>query len=220
MLGWGWLSVAAMADGCRTHLNQQLQRKRQRVSTPRPPSPLISHRAPLPAFLSASSPASPSPRLPRPPAGKCVVLKTSTRQTIFLPVVGLVDAAELKPGDLVGVNKVSCAGAVVDPLQPPPHNCHLKFTQESHTRTLHTPTTRANDTQHTQHTRINHPAGLVPRPGHAARRVRLKGQGDGGGREADGGLLGHRRAGQAGGRAFLILVKACLCSACVCRARV
>jgi len=33
--------------------------------------------------------------------GKCVVLKTSTRQTIFLPVIGLVDADELKPGDLV-----------------------------------------------------------------------------------------------------------------------
>ncbi|CAA3007068.1 26S protease regulatory subunit 6A homolog [Olea europaea subsp. europaea] len=39
--------------------------------------------------------------------GKCVVLKTSTRQTIFLPVVGLVDPDELKPGDLVGVNKDS-----------------------------------------------------------------------------------------------------------------
>ena len=38
--------------------------------------------------------------------GKCVVLKTSTRQTIFLPVVGLVDADTLKPADLVGVNKV------------------------------------------------------------------------------------------------------------------
>ncbi len=39
--------------------------------------------------------------------GKCVVLKTTTRQTIFLPVVGLVDANSLKPGDLVGVNKDS-----------------------------------------------------------------------------------------------------------------
>ncbi|KAK1280677.1 hypothetical protein QJS04_geneDACA014896 [Acorus gramineus] len=39
--------------------------------------------------------------------GKCVVLKTSTRQTIFLPVVGLVDPDILKPGDLVGVNKDS-----------------------------------------------------------------------------------------------------------------
>lgn len=39
--------------------------------------------------------------------GKCVVLKTTTRQTIFLPVVGLVDANTLKPGDLVGVNKDS-----------------------------------------------------------------------------------------------------------------
>ena len=39
--------------------------------------------------------------------GKCVVVKTSTRQTIFLPVVGLVDPEKLKPGDLVGVNKDS-----------------------------------------------------------------------------------------------------------------
>jgi len=38
---------------------------------------------------------------------KCVVVKTSTRQTVFLPVVGLVDAATLKPGDLVGLNKDS-----------------------------------------------------------------------------------------------------------------
>jgi len=28
-------------------------------------------------------------------------------KTIFLPVVGLVDAEKLKPGDLVGVNKDS-----------------------------------------------------------------------------------------------------------------
>mmetsp|Transcript_9317 Transcript_9317/g.15321 ORF Transcript_9317/g.15321 Transcript_9317/m.15321 type:complete len:430 (+) Transcript_9317:41-1330(+) len=39
--------------------------------------------------------------------GKCVVLKTSTRQTIFLPVIGLVEAEKLKPADLVGVNKDS-----------------------------------------------------------------------------------------------------------------
>eukprot|EP00128_Syssomonas_multiformis_P009513 Colp12_sorted_trinity150504_noHs@24291 len=39
--------------------------------------------------------------------GKCAVIKTSTRQTIFLPVIGLVDADKLKPGDLVGVNKDS-----------------------------------------------------------------------------------------------------------------
>uniref|UniRef100_A0A2K6MC54 AAA+ ATPase domain-containing protein n=1 Tax=Rhinopithecus bieti TaxID=61621 RepID=A0A2K6MC54_RHIBE len=34
--------------------------------------------------------------------GKCAVIKTSRRQTYFLPVIGL-----LKPGDLVGVNKDS-----------------------------------------------------------------------------------------------------------------
>merc|ERR1712048_361851 len=39
--------------------------------------------------------------------GKCAVVKTSTRQTYFLPVIGLVDPEELTPGDLVGVNKDS-----------------------------------------------------------------------------------------------------------------
>jgi len=38
---------------------------------------------------------------------KCVVVKTSTRQTIFLPIPGLVDTTELSPNDLVGVNKDS-----------------------------------------------------------------------------------------------------------------
>jgi 26S proteasome regulatory subunit T5 len=40
-------------------------------------------------------------------AGKGVVVKTSTRQTVFLPVPGLVRAEELAPGELVGVNKDS-----------------------------------------------------------------------------------------------------------------
>jgi 26S proteasome regulatory subunit T5 len=39
--------------------------------------------------------------------GKCAVVKTSTRQTIFLPMPGLVEPEKLKPGDLVGVNKDS-----------------------------------------------------------------------------------------------------------------
>ncbi|KAK7992426.1 26S protease regulatory subunit 6A [Apiospora saccharicola] len=39
--------------------------------------------------------------------GKSAVIKTSTRQTIFLPLIGLVDPNELKPGDLIGVNKDS-----------------------------------------------------------------------------------------------------------------
>lgn len=39
--------------------------------------------------------------------GKCAVIKTSTRQTVFLPLIGLVPAEELKPGDLIGVNKDS-----------------------------------------------------------------------------------------------------------------
>lgn len=39
--------------------------------------------------------------------GKSAVIKTSTRQTIFLPLIGLVDSDQLKPGDLIGVNKDS-----------------------------------------------------------------------------------------------------------------
>lgn len=39
--------------------------------------------------------------------GKSAVIKTSTRQTIFLPLIGLVDPDNLKPGDLIGVNKDS-----------------------------------------------------------------------------------------------------------------
>jgi ATP-dependent 26S proteasome regulatory subunit len=39
--------------------------------------------------------------------GKAVVLKTTTRQTIFLPVIGLVDGDKLKPADLVGLYKLN-----------------------------------------------------------------------------------------------------------------
>jgi 26S proteasome regulatory subunit T5 len=36
---------------------------------------------------------------------KGAIIKTTTRQTMFLPVIGLVDPKELKPLELVGVNK-------------------------------------------------------------------------------------------------------------------
>ncbi|KAI5295692.1 26S proteasome regulatory subunit 6A [Ascosphaera acerosa] len=39
--------------------------------------------------------------------GKSAVVKTSTRQTIFLPLIGLVDHEKLRPGDLIGMNKDS-----------------------------------------------------------------------------------------------------------------
>jgi 26S proteasome regulatory subunit T5 len=41
------------------------------------------------------------------PEGKGAVVKTSTRQTVFLPIPGLIRANELLPGELVGVNKDS-----------------------------------------------------------------------------------------------------------------
>ncbi|KAL5524268.1 RPT5 [Sanghuangporus sanghuang] len=39
--------------------------------------------------------------------GKSAVVRTSTRQTVFLPLIGLVPAEKLRPGDLIGVNKDS-----------------------------------------------------------------------------------------------------------------
>merc|ERR1712165_100938 len=38
---------------------------------------------------------------------RSAVIRTSTRQTIFLPIPGLVETSELKPSDLVGTNKDS-----------------------------------------------------------------------------------------------------------------
>eukprot|EP01126_Amoeba_proteus_P034052 TRINITY_DN3374_c0_g1_i5.p1 TRINITY_DN3374_c0_g1~~TRINITY_DN3374_c0_g1_i5.p1 ORF type:complete len:263 (+),score=65.38 TRINITY_DN3374_c0_g1_i5:109-897(+) len=55
--------------------------------------------------------------------GKCVVIKTSTRQTMFLPVVGLVDESLLKPGDLIGVNKDTYL--ILDTL-PPEYDSRVK----------------------------------------------------------------------------------------------
>lgn len=41
------------------------------------------------------------------PECKGVVVKTSTRQTVFLPIPGLIRAENCQPGELVGVNKDS-----------------------------------------------------------------------------------------------------------------
>lgn len=54
---------------------------------------------------------------------KSAVIKTSTRQTIFLPVVGLVSADKLKPGQLVGTNKDSYL--VLERL-PPEYDSRVK----------------------------------------------------------------------------------------------
>ncbi|KRZ78509.1 26S protease regulatory subunit 6A [Trichinella papuae] len=54
---------------------------------------------------------------------KCTVIKTSTRATYFLPMIGLVDADTLKPGDLVGVNKDSYL--ILEKL-PPEYDSRVK----------------------------------------------------------------------------------------------
>ncbi|GAM18480.1 hypothetical protein SAMD00019534_016550 [Acytostelium subglobosum LB1] len=54
---------------------------------------------------------------------KCVVVKASTRQTIFLAYPGIVDVDKLRPGDLVGVNKDSYI--ILDTL-PPEYDSRVK----------------------------------------------------------------------------------------------
>jgi hypothetical protein len=96
--------------------------------------------------------------------GKCVVLKTSTRQTIFLPVVGLVDADALKPSDLVGVNKV--------PLQPQvPCGLLAMFACIASVVLIFTACCLLQLPQPFQSHRLFGMPGLVPDPGHAASRV-------------------------------------------------
>jgi 26S proteasome regulatory subunit T5 len=53
----------------------------------------------------------------------CAVIKTTTRQTIFLPMIGLVSSEKLKPNDLVGVNKDSYL--ILDTL-PPEYDARVK----------------------------------------------------------------------------------------------
>lgn len=66
--------------------------------------------------------------------GKCAVIKTSTRQTYFLPVVGLVDAQALKPADLVGVHKHSYL--VLETL-PAEYDARVKAMEVDETPTEH-----------------------------------------------------------------------------------
>ena len=58
-----------------------------------------------------------------PGSTKAVTIKTSTRQTVFLPVPGLIDPNSLKPGDLVGVNKDSYL--ILETL-PPEYDARVK----------------------------------------------------------------------------------------------
>ena len=51
------------------------------------------------------------------------VIKTSTRQTVFLPVIGLVPVKELRPNDLVGVNKDSY---LIYEKLPPEYDARVK----------------------------------------------------------------------------------------------
>jgi 26S proteasome regulatory subunit T5 len=54
---------------------------------------------------------------------KSLVVKTTGRHTIYLPVIGMVEADELKPGDLIAVNKESFV--VYDKL-PPDYDSRVK----------------------------------------------------------------------------------------------
>lgn len=54
---------------------------------------------------------------------KAIVVKTTGRHTIYLPVIGMVEPEELKPGDLIAVNKESF---VVYEKLPPEYDSRVK----------------------------------------------------------------------------------------------
>lgn len=54
---------------------------------------------------------------------KAIVVKTTGRHTIYLPVIGMLEASEIKPGDLIAVNKESF---VVYEKLPPEYDSRVK----------------------------------------------------------------------------------------------
>ena len=69
---------------------------------------------------------------------QCAVIKTTTRQTVFLPMIGLVEKEKLKPGDLVGVNKDSFLILDVLPAEYVsffPFSSHLFLPSPTHSTT-------------------------------------------------------------------------------------
>lgn len=115
--------------------------------------------------------------------GKCVVIKTSTRQTIFLPVIGLVEASALKPADLVGVNKDSYL--ILDAL-PAEYDSRVKVRVPCRRFGLALRPARA----------VGRAACALPRC--RLTRTHRAPAGDGGGREAHGAVQRHRRPREAG----------------------
>lgn len=55
--------------------------------------------------------------------GKCAVVKTSTRSTFFLPVVGLIPVEQLSPGDLIAMHKET---NIVFEKLPPDYDTRVK----------------------------------------------------------------------------------------------
>lgn len=54
---------------------------------------------------------------------KAMVVKTTGRHTIYLPVIGMVEPDEVKPGDLIAVNKESF---IVYEKLPPEYDSRVK----------------------------------------------------------------------------------------------
>lgn len=54
---------------------------------------------------------------------KTLVVKTTGRHTIYLPVIGMVEPEELKPGELIAVNKESF---IVYEKLPPEYDSRVK----------------------------------------------------------------------------------------------
>jgi hypothetical protein len=105
--------------------------------------------------------------------GKAVVLKTTTRQTIFLPVIGLVDGGTFLCTLFIFSSSLLLASA----RREAPRRFLRQTISDAHALcSLYTFFSRRVEARGPG----GREQGLVPHPRHAPRRVRLAGQGDGG----------------------------------------
>ncbi|KAH0799999.1 26S protease regulatory subunit 6A [Histomonas meleagridis] len=87
----------------KTHMEEDIRSNNEKIRLNRTLPFLVAH---VVEVLSLDSDES-SDSVYRGLDSKSAVVKTTTRETVFLPVPGLVDASDLQPSDMVGLSKDS-----------------------------------------------------------------------------------------------------------------
>ncbi|KAH0787562.1 26S proteasome regulatory subunit, S6a family AAA ATpase [Histomonas meleagridis] len=87
----------------KTHMEEDIRSNTEKIRLNRTLPFLVAHVVEILSLDSDESPDS----VYRGSEAKSAVVKTTTRETVFLPVPGLVDASDLQPSDMVGLSKDS-----------------------------------------------------------------------------------------------------------------